>query len=154
MKRFVLAGLTALLLFELAYFGHTYIIHAPVTQAAARHNEMKDLSLYMMYHAGEYDAVYAPTIAHLPLHYLFHATIFDRSLAGKFGEDSVLTQVGNVYFNAEQCPSDFLNYALLPKKVLIIDRVECGTKLQLKTLVTIKRADGHDAYTIKAFSGK
>jgi hypothetical protein len=112
---------------------------------------MKTVALYLVEHAGEYEAVYAPTISHLPLHYLFHARNFDFALAGRFGRDSVIDTIDNIHFNAEKCPSDFLDFNTLPIKSLIVDRIECGAKTTLKDIVTIKRADGHDAYVIKAF---
>jgi hypothetical protein len=151
-KKVVVVGIIGLLCFEMSYFMHSYVIDAKISQAAVRHNEMKDISNYLIEHIDEYDVVYAPTIAHLPIHYLFHAGIFDASLSGQFKKDMSIERVGKVNFFPNQCPSGFKSSLIATARTLVIDRAECTQDGQMKTIETIKRADGFDAYYVRVFA--
>ena len=138
-------GLLAIVMvYEVGFFWHQYVVHSNSFQAQARNSGVNELVEYLKNNAENYDQVIVPSRSKLGLHFLFQSKDFDASYAGKFSENINIESVGNIKFENEYCPS-------LPNNddnQLIVHWTECYDPSGKELIKTIKRADGHDAYRI------
>lgn len=145
--KFVYASLLIIpLTLELVYFWHMYAGHSPSFQSSLRNDGDRELVTYVRDNRTLYDAVYMPAFERLPLYYLFYTGNFSDSFMGKFALDLRLTDVDNVHFVNDWCPTKILTRQDMSANSLIIESSSCEESNGFTTNGQIHRKDGSIAY--------
>ncbi len=139
------------LTFESTYFLHQYFAHEASVKSILRNGGDKELMLFLKNNKTSFSKVIMPVYDTLPLYYLFYTNDFNKSHAGQFGKNIVISKIGNVGFADSWCPSKTINAKNLPAKTLVIDDgAQCVDFGGLKKIKAITRKDGTVAFVLLA----
>lgn len=137
-------GITA----ELIYFVHQYTVIAPSYKSYLRNDGYKELMAYIKSDDVRGKNIILP-LHDMPLYYLFSSNNFDKNLTGKFRSGIKISQIDNIQFIDNTCPSIELNrtkQSLI--NTIVVDEGDCEIKDGYTILTYIIRKDSTKAFYI------
>lgn len=149
-KKTLLVGVLLVFLFlESVYFWHQYSWHEAVERSILRNGGDRELAQYLITRRSQYDRIFAPAVARLPIYYLYFSKNVDRSLAGKFRRELYIDTVGMLTFLPTECVSREVPADKLSGRVLVVDYAGCPSPPnRFRSIDGIVRRDSTAAYTM------
>ncbi len=146
LKALFAVGFIVVVVLEMLFFGHQYIVHQKVYKNFLRDDGMAGFVSYINEHKDSYDQVMVPLGPNYPFYYLFYNNIFDSSIKIDLAAKADF-RIGNVVFIWNTCPSYFAREQT--GKVLYIDGDNCLEKEGSILVGKILRADGTLAFNVR-----
>lgn len=157
----LLLALGVLMFAELIFFYHHYLQHTNAYAGLYRNEGYRELVEYIEANKDTYDEFYiSNTSRWFALYYLYYTENYDPALAGKFGSDFRIEQIGDIHFMPQNCPSEeIINMSMregklaISRNALVADSSDCetkgwGDKQVFDKVGTIRRTGLTDVFTL------
>lgn len=146
-KKLVMGVISLVLVLELVYFGHQYLVHESQRRSLYRNDSFVEVAKYLEENRNSYDRVLVSnTRDHMIIYYWFVTRNFDKDLRYEMNKNPDVFAFGNMLFVKDECPSKRIKELGGNGKLLVLDNGDCPSSGNFQQLTSWVRGDSTQAY--------
>lgn len=124
-KKSVIGVISLVLVLEIVYFGHQYLVHHSQYRPYFRNDSYLEVAGYIFQNRQKYDKVLVSNVDHLVIYYWFVAGAFEKDLRYEMNKTPDFVRYDNIVFVKDDCPSRRFKELDGTSKTLVVDAMTC-----------------------------